>query len=52
MKCPKCHSENVETIISNKTPVYQYTCSGLHSRINNIVVHREYKCSECLHIWK
>ncbi|MHA1220702.1 MAG: hypothetical protein ACTSQB_03105 [Candidatus Heimdallarchaeota archaeon] len=52
MKCPKCQSVKVEKIISNKTPVLEYTCSGMHTRINKTVVHREFKCKDCLHKWK
>lgn len=52
MICPNCKSDQIETRMVNSKPVYQYTCSGLHSRINEVVVHKEYFCKKCHHSWK
>lgn len=52
MICPKCESKLIETIVRNQKPVLNYTCSGMHARLNKIVVHKENQCKDCNHIWK
>ncbi len=52
MKCPKCKSTNIETLIKNQHPPYEYTCSGMHTRVNPAAVHRQYQCKDCSFQWK
>lgn len=52
MKCPKCNSINIEKKVLNQQPVLNYTCSGMHSRINKTVIHSEYLCKDCQYKWK
>ena len=53
MKCPKCRSTDIEKRIVNQEPVLErYICSGMHSRLNKVIVHTEYFCKNCNHKWK
>ena len=52
MICPNCKSNNIEKKVINQKPVLNYTCSGMHSRINKTVTFREFICSDCQHKWK
>ncbi|MHA1442279.1 MAG: hypothetical protein ACTSXA_08605 [Candidatus Heimdallarchaeota archaeon] len=52
MACPKCNSKITEKRVANNKPVLNYTCSGMHTRLNKVVVYKENHCKACGHTWK